>query len=146
LIGSELPRHKLDGSDVWPLIAGEKGAKNPHEAYAFYYAQNQLQAVASGDGRWKLQLPHTYRTLSGRPGGRDGKPAKYDDRTLTKPELYDLQNDIGETMDVLEKHKDIASRLQKFAEKMREDLGDALTNRNGSGTREPGKVGPPAEL
>ena len=43
---------------------------------------NQLQAVTSGDGRWKLQLPHTYRTLGGRPGGHGGKPARYENRKL----------------------------------------------------------------
>src|SRR5882672_3009710 len=77
LIGAELPKHKIDGLDVWPVIAGQKGAQNPHEGYAFYYEQNQLQAVTSGDCRWKLQLPHTYRTLAGRPGGTNGIPAKY---------------------------------------------------------------------
>ena len=83
LVGADLPAHEIDGHDVWPLLAGEPGAKNPHEAYVFYYGQNELQAVTSGDGRWKLQLPHTYRTLAGRPGGRDGTPAKYEKRTST---------------------------------------------------------------
>jgi len=140
LIGAELPRHKIDGLDVWPLIEGKKGARNPHEAYAFYYAQNELQAVVSGDGRWKLQLPHTYHTLGGRPGGRDGKPAKYENRTLESPELYDLQNDIGETRNVLDGHGEVTNRLQAFVEKMRAELGDALTHRKGTGSREPGKV------
>jgi arylsulfatase len=140
LIGAESPQHKIDGMDVWPLIAGEKGAKNPHEAYAFYYAQNELQAVVSGDGRWKLQLPHTYHTLGGRSGGRDGKPVKYESRTLEKAELYDLQSDIGEKTNVLDEHKDVVDGLEAFAEKMRGELGDALTKRKGSGNREPGRV------
>ena len=25
-------------------------------------------------GRWKLYLPHTYRTMDGQPPGKDGKP------------------------------------------------------------------------
>jgi arylsulfatase A len=140
LIGAEPPKHKIDGLDVWPLIAGEKGAKNPHEAYAFYYAQNELQAVVSADGRWKLQLPHTYRTLGGKPGGRDGKPAKYESRTLEKAELYDLENDIREKTDVVDAHKDIVDRLQAFTEKMRGELGDALVKSKGTGNREPGRV------
>jgi len=53
--------------------------------------------------------------------------------------LYDLQNDIGETMHVLESHKDVSRRLHGFAEKMRVELGEALTDRKGSGTREPGR-------
>jgi arylsulfatase len=140
LVGAGLPRHKIDGLDVLPLIAGQKGATNPHEGYAFYYEQNQLQAVVSADGRWKLQLPHSYRTLGGRPGGRDGIPAKYETRKLETAELYDLQNDIGEAANVAEKHPEIVKRLETFAEKTREDLGDALTDRKGKGVREPGKV------
>ena len=140
LVGAELPRQKIDGLDVLPLIAGQKGATNPHEGYAFYYEQNQLQAVVSADGRWKLQLPHSYRTLGGRPGGRDGIPAKYETRKLETAELYDLQNDIGEAANVAEKHPEIVKHLETFAEKTREDLGDALTDRKGKGVREPGKV------
>ena len=140
LVGAGLPRHKIDGLDVLPLIAGQKGATNPHEGYAFYYEQNQLQAVVSADGRWKLQLPHSYRTLGGRPGGRDGIPAKYETRKLETAELYDLQNDIGEAANVAEKHPEIVKHLETFAEKTREDLGDALTDRKGKGVREPGKV------
>src|ERR1051325_4325867 len=141
LTGAELPKHKIDGLDVWPLIAGEKGAKNPHDGYAFYYEQNALQAVSSSDGRWKLQLPHTYRTLNGRPGGTNGIPARYDNRKLEVTELYDLQNDIGETKNVAAANPQVVKQLEAFAEKMRTELGDALTQRKGSGSREPGRVG-----
>src|SRR5438067_2547081 len=60
LIGAELPKHKIDGMDVWPLLAGEPGAKCPHEAYYFYFNVGELQAVRSG--RWKLMLPHGSQT------------------------------------------------------------------------------------
>jgi arylsulfatase len=139
LIGAELPKHRIDGLDVWPLIVGEPGAKNPHDGYAFYYEQNALQAVTSADGRWKLQLPHTYRTLNGRPGGTNGIPAKYENRELAQTELYDLVNDVGETKDVAEANPNIVKQLEAFAEKMRAELGDALTERNGSGSRMPGR-------
>jgi arylsulfatase len=139
-VGAQLPKHKIDGLDVWPVIAGQKGAKNPHEAYAFYYADNQLQGVGTGDGRWKLQFPHTYRTLAGRPGGTGGIPARYEPRKVEQPELYDLQNDIGEAKNVTAGHPDVTKRLETFAEKMRADLGDTLTKRKGSGVREPGRL------
>jgi len=140
LVGAELPKHKIDGLDVWPLIAGEKDAKNPHEAYFFYYEQNQLQAVMSGDGRWKLQLPHTFRTLAGRPGGTNGTPAKYEPVEFSEPELYDLERDLREKTNVAAEHPEIAKRLLALAEQAREDLGDSLTGRKGSGAREPGRV------
>jgi arylsulfatase len=140
LIGAEMPAHKIDGLDVWPLIVGENGATNPHDGYAFYYEQNQLQAVTSPDGRWKLQFPHTYRTLGGRPGGKDGIPAKYEPRKIEAAELYDLVSDIGETRNVAATHPEVVARLEAFAEKTREDLGDSLTKRAGKGLRAPGRV------
>ncbi len=140
LVGATLPSHRIDGLDVWPLISGEPGARNPHEAYLFYYEQNELQAVSSGDGRWKLILPHTYRTLAGRPGGTNGRPVKYEQRIVERPELYDLNADRGETANVAEKNPEIVKHLLNVAERAREDLGDALTKWQGRGVRKPGRV------
>jgi arylsulfatase A len=140
LIQAKMPQHTIDGLDVWPIISGRPGAKNPHQAYWFYYEVNQLQAVVSGDGRWKLQLPHTYRTLGGKPGGRGGMPAPYEQRTLEKVELYDLTNDISEGTDVADQHPELVKQLEAEAEKARRELGDALTKRLGKGTREPGRI------
>jgi arylsulfatase len=139
-IGAPLPPLPIDGLDVWPLIKGTPGAKNPHEAYFTWYAQNELQSVTSADGRWKLQLPHTYRTLGGRPGGRDGIPAKYEDRKLSQAELYDLDKDVGEHTDVSAQNPEIVKRLSAQAEKARDELGDTLTGRKGKGNREPGRI------
>jgi len=138
--GATLPALPIDGRDVWPILAGLPGARNPHEGYGNWFAQNELQAVVSGDGRWKLVLPHRYRTLGGRPGGRDGIPAKYDTVDLAAPALYNLKTDRGETTDVAAANPEIVQRLQAFAEKCRAELGDSLTKRTGSGTREPGRV------
>lgn len=145
LIGAELPKHKIDGLDIWPILAGKRGAKNPHDFYLHYYEMNELQAVSTGDGHWKLQLPHTYRTLGGRPGGRDGIPARYENRKIAQPELYALPSDIGEEKDVAGQHPDIVQRLLAIAERAREDLGDTLTKRKGNGVREAGRVAGPSD-
>jgi arylsulfatase len=140
VVNGALPGHRMDGRDVWPLIAGEAGASSPHDAYFFYYARNELQALRSGP--WKLILPHTYRTLAGRSGGEGGKPARYD-QARAGLELYHLGNDIGETTNVIEDHPDVKERLLALAEKARVELGDSLTDRQGAGVREPGRL--PAE-
>jgi arylsulfatase len=140
LVGAKLPRHKIDGLDVWPIISRQAGAKNPHEAYWFYYEDNELQAVTTSDGRWKLQMPHTYVTLAGKPGGKDGVPVPYAHRKVEKEELYDLAHDIGETTDVSAQYPEIVRQLEGEAEKARADLGDALTKRPGPGRRQPGRV------
>ena len=72
LVGADLPQRAIDGLDVGPIITGQRGASNPHAAYWFYYEVNELQSVVSGDGRWKLALPHRYRALNGKPGGLGG--------------------------------------------------------------------------
>lgn len=144
LLHAELPKHPIDGLDVWPIISGRHGGRNPHQAYWFYYEQNQLQAVTSGDGRWKLQLPHTYRTLAGHPGGHDGSPVPYEQRKLEKAELYDLVSDISESTDLAGKKSKLVKKLEAEAEKAREELGDALTKRTGRGVREPGRLPPDA--
>lgn len=140
LINAKLPAHKIDGLDVWPLLAGTPGAKNPHDAYYSYYANNELQAMFSPDGRWKLQLPHGYRTLGGRPAGRDGIPAKYSEAKVTEAQLFDMQTDMGEKTDVASSNPAVVQRLLTLAEQARADLGDALTQRKGTGVREPGRV------
>jgi arylsulfatase len=140
LIGAELPKLAIDGLDVWPIILGKPDARNPHEAYAFYYQNNQLQAVVDGQGQWKLQFPHTYRSLGNQPAGRDGVPAKYEAVKVPTKELYDLQSDVGEKTDVASQHPAIVQQLEAFAEKMRDELGDSLVRREGKGVREPGRL------
>jgi arylsulfatase A len=140
LVGAELPKNKIDGRDVWPIISRQPGAKNPHESYWFYYEVNSLQAVTTADGQWKLQLPHTYVTLAGKPGGTNGVPAPYTNRKIEKEELYDLAHDISETTDVSAQHPEMVKQLEAEAEKARAELGDDLTKRTGSGRREPGRL------
>jgi len=139
LVGAKLPGHKIDGLDIWPLLAGEPGAKSPHDSLWIYYADNELQAVISGP--MKLYLPHTYRTLGGRAGGTGGKPVAYEQRTVKEPELYDVVADIGETKNIAADHPDVVKRLLAIAEAARGDLGDSLTKRKPTGAREPGHIG-----
>ena len=145
MVKADLPKHRIDGLDVWPIIAGKSGARNPHKAYWFYYEENQLQAVVTSDGRWKLQLPHTYRTLGGHPGGQGGLPVPYEQRNLERAELYDLNQDISEGLDVAAEHPDIVKLLAEQAEKARQELGDTLTGRVGTGQRPPGTLNQSAQ-
>lgn len=138
LIGAKLPEHAIDGLDIWPLLSGAADAKCPHEAFFFYYGNNELQAVMSGP--WKLQLPHTYRTLAGQPGGKGGRPTAYQQRKITQVELYNVADDIGETTDLAASHPDIVRRLEALAEQARAELGDSHTKRVGQGARGPGRV------
>lgn len=140
LIGASLPSRAIDGRDVKPILLGDQTVANPHPSYAFYFEQGALQAITSGDGRWKVQLPHQYRSLIGGTAGKDSRPGKYAQIPIVEVELYDLQNDVGETTDVAKEHPEIVRTLLAEAESYRVDLGDALTKRIGSGVREPGRI------
>ncbi|HJN09506.1 MAG TPA: sulfatase [Pirellulaceae bacterium] len=136
LVGATLPEHEIDGKNIWPLIVGDDGARSPHEAYYFYYSR-ELQAVRMG--KWKLHFPHGYRTMAGRPGGTGGIPTKYS-QARTGLELYDLDADVGETTNIASEHPEIVKRLQQLGEKMRDELGDSRTKRQGKGVRPAGQV------
>ncbi|MBM79099.1 MAG: arylsulfatase [Planctomycetaceae bacterium] len=134
LIGADLPEHTIDGKNIWPLIAGEKDAKSPHEAYFFYYG-SQLQAMRMG--RWKLHFPHGYRTLAGRKGGTKGIPVRYSQDKIGLS-LFDLKTDVGESTDVKDKHSEVVKTMQKLADGIRKELGDGKMT--GAGVRPPGKL------
>ena len=137
MIGAALPPHKIDGKDIRPLMFGQPNARSPHDIFYCYYAGGELQAVR--DRQWKLQFPHDYRTLAGRPGGKDGLPTNYESAHIDLA-LFDLKNDVGETENVAAQHPDVVERLKQCAEAAREDLGDELTNRPGPGIRRAGKL------
>jgi arylsulfatase A-like enzyme len=125
LAGGGAPKGRIiDGKDIWPLMAGRKGAKSPHEAFC-YYQMDQLQAVRSG--KWKLHLAMASKKRNwGKPIGK------------TPRKLFDLAADIHEDNDVSAQNSDVVKRLQALAEKAREDLGDV--GRKGKGQRKPGWV------
>ncbi len=133
LAGAPLPKHKIDGKDIWSLLSGKKNAKTPHEFYYFYYGK-QLQAVRSG--KWKLHFPHRYRSLKGNPGS-GGLPGQYIQKK-TDYALYNLENDISEKTNLLDKHSEIVKRLKEYGEQARNDLGD--NRRKGKGQRTAGQL------
>ena len=94
LAGGKVPAdRKIDGGDIWPVLAGEPGAKSPHEAF-YYFHGFDLQAVRSGE--WKLHLADN--------------------------ELYNLAEDPGESNNVAAANPDVVGRLQAFAASMDGDL------------------------
>jgi len=118
LAEAKLPDNPIDGRDVWDLISGKPGAKNPHEYYAFSTGPN-FEAVMSGDGKWKLHVPHPYQTLV--RAGHNGAPGEYR-RTEIGLSLYDMENDPYETKNVLEQYPEVARRLEGHAEEHRREF------------------------
>jgi hypothetical protein len=73
----------------------------------------------SGDGRWKMHLPHNYRSLVS--VGHDGAAGKYEQKQIALS-LFDLEKDPKETTDVLSQHPDVAARLQALADRHRAEF------------------------
>lgn len=93
LAGADFPSDRvIDGKDILPVLT--QGAVTPHEAF-FYFKANTLTAVRSGE--WKLHL---------------GK----------KSALYNLDEDIGEKVNVLKSHPEIAAQLRAYAAAFEADL------------------------
>ena len=137
LIGAELPSHKIDGRNIAPLMFDQPDAESPHEYFFCFYSPGALHAVRTP--RWKLHVPHPYRTLAGGEGGTGGQPVPYQTARI-ETALFDLSNDIGETTDVSVDHPAVVAELTAAAERARDELGDQLQNRQGKATRPPGKL------
>jgi arylsulfatase A-like enzyme len=129
LAGAPLPAdRKIDGANIWPILAGEPGAKPAHETF-YYYRGLRLEAVRHGD--WKLQLAGFQQGPQG-PNARPGANAP-----TKSPRLFNLKTDIGEANDVAAANPEIVAKLEAIAAAMKDDLGlDGI----GPGCRPLGKV------
>lgn len=129
-VGTPLPGDRvIDGRNLWPILTGDRESIDPYEAF-FYYRDGRLEAVRSGP--WKLHVPHSY--LKPRIVGMDGDAGEYDwvDMELS---LYNLDLDIGETRDVASLNPAVVERLMNLIERGRREIGDYITEVNGSQAR-----------
>ncbi|QDU80882.1 Arylsulfatase [Polystyrenella longa] len=129
IVGADLPEEKIDGLNILPLLLDEPEARTPHEVY-YYYWVNELHAVRSGP--WKLHFPHSYRHVL--VHGEEGLPGKQN-YPKTELELYNLDEDISESHNVLDQHPEIVQKLKKYADAARADLGDQLQKVQGANVR-----------
>jgi arylsulfatase A len=116
LANAKLPRDRvLDGKNLWPILCGKKNARSDYDIFA-YYLDLQLQAVRVGD--WKLFLPQN----------ESPKPTTIMYETMLKaltnhfplrraPELYNLKENIAESLNVAAEHPETVERLMKLARK-----------------------------
>jgi arylsulfatase A len=118
---AEVPTDRtIDGRDISTLWFGE--AKSPHDAF-FYYWMNDLEAVR--DSRWKLHFAKRGREIC---------------------ELYDLDSDIGETINLADAQPEVVTRLNALTDVVRRSLGDARLGLVGSDVRVAGLVENPVAL
>ena len=136
IVSSDLPKHKIDGVDISPILEG-KIDSNPRDHLYYYYGKNNLEAVRKDN--WKLVFPHESRSYKNVLPKNDGHPGPYTKFT-TEYALYNLRRDPGEEYNVRELYPKIVKELENLAEIERNDLGDNLNKRIGSNIREPGRI------
>ena len=133
LAGAAPPSDRvIDGRDVWSLLSGKQEATTPHDRF-YYYQFGSLGAVRSGP--WKLHVGRFKREP-----GAEGATWRH------VLELYNLEEDVGETINVADQHPDTVERLQAMLAEAREDLGDDQTQVEGKNTRPAGHVEEPRTL
>jgi arylsulfatase A-like enzyme len=138
ITGAKLPELPIDGKSIWKMILDEKH-KSPQEAYFIYYNRNELQAIVMDE--WKLYFPHRFRSIApGQESRDDGIPIKYEMLDLTEMELYYIPTDPSEEKNVISENQDIVDLILKYADSVRDDMGDALVNMKGKNNRESGRI------
>jgi arylsulfatase A-like enzyme len=111
------PRRPIDGQSLLPLLKGEKPAVR--EVFTYYYG-DKLEAIRRG--KWKLHLPHTYRSYDDmKPAEHDGAPMKTQQKEIGFA-LFNLEADPGEKTDVKDAHPEVVTQLKELAAKERAAL------------------------
>lgn len=111
------PRRPIDGQSFLSLLKGER--LKARDVFPYYYG-DKLEAIRQG--RWKLHLPHTYRSYDDmKPAEHDGAPMKTQQKEIGFA-LFDLEADPGERTDVKEAHPEVVTRLKELAAKERAAL------------------------
>jgi arylsulfatase len=111
------PKLPIDGISFLPVLT--EGKSGTRDSFAYYYG-DKLEAVRKG--KWKLHLPHAYRSYEGMiPAERDGLPAKTHQKQMGLS-LYDLEKDVGEKTDLAAAHPEVVKELQTLAEEQRKQL------------------------
>ena len=102
----------LDGRSLAPLLTREQALED--QPYHYYFGA-QLQAIRIGP--WKLFLQIEDYPERSSSLWYETTPGLFERhyRLMPKPELYNLEADIGETNNVADDHPDVVARLTSAA-------------------------------
>ena len=125
--GEKIIKNKIDGISLVPII-NEDPEANPRNELYYYYGE---KLIAVRKGKYKLVFPHVYRSYNNVKPGENLHPGAYS-QGKAGLELYDLESDIGETINLASDLPDVVKELKVLGEKARSVLGDKLTGRVGS--------------
>ncbi len=151
LAGGEVPQDRMiDGKDIWPLLAGMKDAKSPHEAI-YYLRGRGVDGIRVGD--WKYMTVDSKASLTeveieltreAQKLPRKERKALIKERTKAAQSeqgnnemLFNLNDDIGEQNNLFAKHPDIVARLKKRMEDFQSEFRKTTRPAGIAGPTEP---------
>jgi len=121
LIGGELPSKKIDGIDMSELFFSNNNSSK-RESF-LYYNEDELEAIRYKN--WKLHFKKEGNLIN---------------------ELYDLENDIGEEVNLYNENKEIVTELSSLADDYRKSLGDKFLDIKGEEVRPASRIANPKPL
>ncbi|MQF84187.1 MAG: sulfatase [SAR202 cluster bacterium] len=121
LIGGKLPSKKIDGIEMSDLFFSNENSSK-RDSF-LYYNEDELEAIRYKN--WKLHF-------------------KKEDKLIN--ELYDLDSDISEKVNLYSSHREIVSKLSTLADEFRKTLGDKYLDIKGEEVRPANRVDNPKPL
>ena len=121
LIGGNLPLKKIDGIEMSDLFFSNENSSK-RDSF-LYYNEDELEAIRYKN--WKLHF-------------------KKEDKLIN--ELYDLDNDISEKVNLYSSHKEIVNKLSILADEFRKSLGDKYLDIKGEEVRPANRIDNPKPL
>ena len=121
LIGGDLPSKKIDGIEMSDLFFSNENSSK-RDSF-LYYNEDELEAIRYKN--WKLHF-------------------KKEDKLIN--ELYDLDNDISEKVNLYSSHKEIVNKLSILADEFRKSLGDKYLDIKGEEVRPANRIDNPKPL
>ena len=121
LIGGNLPSKKIDGIEMSDLFFSNENSSK-RDSF-LYYNEDELEAIRYKN--WKLHF-------------------KKEDKLIN--ELYDLDNDISEKVNLYSSHKGIVNKLSILADEFRKSLGDKYLDIKGEEVRPANRIDNPKPL
>jgi len=100
----------IDGMNIIEMLSNPEEVESPHSYFA-YYLMDQMKAIRAGD--WKLHLPLEYYIDM---WGKDLGPRE--------AKLYNLKDDIGETVDLSEHYPEKVEEMMVIARMAKNWIGD----------------------
>lgn len=122
LAGGDVPDDRvIDGKDIWPLLAGTPDTRSPHEAI-YYLRGRSVDGIRVGDWKYRIATEKPAKEKKSRRQPADDSTSK----KVNVETLHNLSSDVGEQVNLIDQHPEIAVRLKRQLATFETDLRQNL--------------------